>query len=380
MHAAGEPVQDLLAKLQGQAKERMLRAYAPKSKGTLASAIRKFARFAQHVEARVLFQMSAVTGDRGAAVHNEWTLVLFVEWLLRAISEKTGKPVKVSTIETYVSLLKGYFIFTYDFEMPVSTPRLTRMIALIKSDDPLGGQRSKRHGFRRRHLKALWKKGGPLCGAGADACTKLAALGTAWHCFARGGELCTSAGFAGPTRADLQFRTLKDGTRFAIMHLRPLKKRGAAACAKVPQYISEADGGGADVYMLLKRMVDADPVSASAAASTPLFRVMAKTGKTRRSITVAQLRKFVRDCAGAIGYGDRRLWGAHSGRIGGATDLASTGKASELLLKAKGRWASDIGKIYARMTRRSQLAASRLMHEARGRDLEEIHPGFTQGV
>ena len=65
MHAAGEPVQDLLAKLQGQAKERMLRAYAPKSKGTLASAIRNFARFAQHVESRVLFQMSAVTGDRG---------------------------------------------------------------------------------------------------------------------------------------------------------------------------------------------------------------------------------------------------------------------------------------------------------------------------
>ena len=60
MHAAGEPVQDLLAKLQGQAKDRMLRAYAPKSKGTLASAIRKFARFAQHVESRVLFQMSAV--------------------------------------------------------------------------------------------------------------------------------------------------------------------------------------------------------------------------------------------------------------------------------------------------------------------------------
>ena len=211
MHAAGEPVQDLLAKLQGQAKDRMLRAYAPKSKGTLASAIRKFARFAQHVESRVLFQMSAVTGDRGAAIHNEWTLVLFVEWLLKAISEKTGKPVKVSTIETYVSLLKGYFIFTYDFEMPISTPRLTRMIALIKSDDPLGGQRSKRHGFRRRHLKALWKKGGPLCGAGADACARLAALGTAWHCFARGGELCTSAGFAGPTRADLQFKTLKDG-------------------------------------------------------------------------------------------------------------------------------------------------------------------------
>ena len=172
MHAAGEPVQDLLAKLQGQAKERMLKAYAPKSKGTLASAIRKFARFAQHVESRKLFQMSAVTGDRGAAIHNEWTLVLFVEWLLKAISEKTGKPVKVSTIETYVSLLKGYFIFTYDFEMPISTPRLTRMIALIKSDDPLGGQRSKRHGFRRRHLKALVEERvGPLHAAAPSGST-----------------------------------------------------------------------------------------------------------------------------------------------------------------------------------------------------------------
>ena len=46
----------------------------------------------------------------------------------------------------------------------------------------------------------------------------------------------------------------------------------------------------------------------------------------------------------------------------------------------KGRWASNIGRIYARMTRRSQLAASGLMQTARGRDLEELFPGFTQGV
>ena len=80
----------------------------------------------------------------------------------------------------------------------------------------------------------------------------------------------------------------------------------------------------------------------------------------------------------SIGYPVRSQWGAHSGRIGGATDLAATGKSSQLLLQAKGRWASDIGKIYARMTRRCQLAASRLMQKARGRDLEDIHPGFVQ--
>ena len=75
---------------------------------------------------------------------------------------------------------------------------------------------------------------------------------------------------------------------------------------------------------------------------------------------------------------DRHSWGAHSGRIGGATDLASTGKASALLLRAKGRWGSDVGAIYSRLTRRGLLAASRLMQRARGRDLEEIFPEFVQ--
>ena len=382
MHAVGSDVSDMLESLTGEARKRLLRAYAPKSKGTLQSAIRKLAAFARHIPSsrREMFMRSKFAGDKAAANHNEWTFILFVEWLLVDISKKTGKPVQSATIESYVSLLKGYLLFSYDFETPAQSPRLSRLIALIRSEDPMAGMRSKRHGFRRRHFRALWKKGGPLCGAGADACTRLAALGTAWTCLARGGELCTSKSFEGPKRSDLQFKSLKDGSRFAIVWLRPMKKKGQAQAAKVPQYIAEADGGGADTYMLLRRMVAADPVDPSAAASTPLFRVKARTGKTYRSVTVAQLRKHVRDCAAAIGYPKRKQWGAHSGRIGGATDLAATGKASELLLKAKGRWASDIGRIYARMTRRSQLAASRLMHQARGRDLEEIHPGFTQGI
>ena len=71
--------------------------------------------------------------------------------------------------------------------------------------------------------------------------------------------------------------------------------------------------------------------------------------------------------------------GAHSFRIGGATDLADQG-ASPLLLQSKGRWASDIGRIYARMTRRAQLAASRLMQRRGARDLEELFPSFTQAA
>ena len=95
---------------------------------------------------------------------------------------------------------------------------------------------------------------------------------------------------------------------------------------------------------------------------------------------VADVRAAVRRFAAIIGQKGTALWGAHSLRIGGATDLSATGKCSPALLAAKGRWASDIGNIYARMTRRSQLAASRLMHTAHGKDLEEIMPNFTQGA
>ena len=69
--------------------------------------------------------------------------------------------------------------------------------------------------------------------------------------------------------------------------------------------------------------------------------------------------------------------GAHSFRIGGASDLAEQG-ASQLLLQAKGRWAGDLGKIYARLTRRGLVRASRAMQKRGSRDLEEIYEAFAQ--
>ena len=51
---------------------------------------------------------------------------------------------------------------------------------------------------------------------------------------------------------------------------------------------------------------------------------------------------------------------------------STTGECSELLLQARGRWSSDIAKIYARMTKRAQLQASALLQKGRGRDLEDI--------
>ena len=97
-----------------------------------------------------------------------------------------------------------------------------------------------------------------------------------------------------------------------------------------------------------------------------------------KPLSVGRFRAALKAYAAALGYTDLSAWGAHSPRIGGATDLASTGECSELLLQARGRWSSDIAKIYARMTKRAQLQASALLQKGRGRDLEDIIPGFVQ--
>lgn len=61
--------------------------------------------------------------------------------------------------------------------------------------------------------------------------------------------------------------------------------------------------------------------------------------------------------------------------------LGATGKASPLLLQANGRWASNIGRIDTRMTRKCHLAASELMQTAKGLDAEElIMLGFVQAA
>eukprot|EP00327_Prymnesium_parvum_P009739 CAMPEP_0184391484 /NCGR_PEP_ID=MMETSP0007-20130409/14136_1 /TAXON_ID=97485 /ORGANISM="Prymnesium parvum, Strain Texoma1" /LENGTH=183 /DNA_ID=CAMNT_0026741611 /DNA_START=76 /DNA_END=628 /DNA_ORIENTATION=+ len=103
-------------------------------------------------------------------------------------------------------------------------------------------------------------------------------------------------------------------------------------------------------------------------------------GKPPRHISaVCMLRTLVRRRMRALGERNLDEWGAHSCRIGGATDLGSSKGASPLLLQARGRWASDIGKIYNRMTRQALLAASKMMYGApKGRDLEEIFPDFAQ--
>ena len=162
-----------------------------------------------------------------------------------------------------------------------------------------------------------------------------------------------------------------DGTRYARLMLTPLKKKGGVAGAKVPQFITAHSDEPWEPYHALRRLAEADIWRAG--ADQPLFRFSPSMAMSTNHFS-ALLKRY----AQMLGF-DPKEFGAHSARIGGATDLVALGGESvELLLQAKGRWQSDIGKIYARMTRRAHIAASRLMYSAKGRDLEEILPDFVQ--
>ena len=107
----------------------------------------------------------------------------------------------------------------------------------------------------------------------------------------------------------------------------------------------------------------------SRAATTPLFR-----GQGGRGLSCRAFKALVKRVAAGLGF-DPAEFGAHSPRIGGATDISDK---SPLLLQAKGRWAGDLGAIYSRLTRRGLVRASKAMQRRGGRDMEELHAAFAQ--
>lgn len=405
----------LLARLDEEVHAALRAAYAPRSKGPLATAARAFAAWAARVPGRELFVMPTVRGEIAAEAHNEWTLCLWAWHEGQRISEVTGRKLKAGTIESRVSLLKGLLSHRYGFQIAGEAPRLRSLLKLRRESDPQHGVRRKRRGLRRRHLRKLWRSNARVRANTFTALNEWAATTTAWHVLARGGEL------KGVRRSDLQFGVVhafgpnkphaactrmarrptrrrgawqdSRGRRYACIWLAPLKKRGAST-AKVPQYILEQPGEDWEPYAALRRLADApiwpdgDTWLFRASPSTPITTVRAAPAPTHSAATAnrrpapracpqGKFRALMKRNATALGYNPKEF-GAHSPRIGGATDIESTGAASQLLLQAKGRWQSDIGRIYARMTRRAHLAASALMHRAKGRDLEELLPTFTE--
>ena len=353
----------MLKRLHKGARYRLQHALARSSRRKLRSAMRHFSRFAAAVPDRALF-----TRD---PLHNEWTMCLYLEYCAVTPSARTGKPIAVNSAAGYASMLTAHWSREMGFQlMGGAAQRYPSIIKqLRKAEAP--STRRERRGLRRSHLQAAWRASASLRAETADAANVAAAISTAWQAVARAGELTVSKfdDTKHLTRGDI----VKTGSRATkdeayTMWIVPLKKKAAH---KVPIMFAKGDGGIADTYSMLERLEKLDPVPERERKRTPMFR------RARRALKPREFLRGVHDFARAAGQNPKKF-SKHSLRIGGATDLADAG-ASPLLLQAKGRWSGELGRIYARMTRRSQLAASKTMMSAKlGKDLEELFPGFVQ--
>ena len=108
------------------------------------------------------------------------------------------------------------------------------------------------------------------------------------------------------------------------------------------------------------------------------YRLPFFIGPSGEAWDTGDTRALARRMAVAVGIPSEQV-GARSFRIGGATDLrARHGQAGIVLIKERGRWASDVGLVYQRALVSTHLEASVSIGEAWGAEFEAVCPGWVQ--
>ena len=252
---------------------------------------------------------------------NEWTLLLWAHWLSRRVSTKTKRMLKAKSIESRISLAKGLLSHRYGFQLAGEAPRLRAWLKQKRQGDPVGTGRKKRRGLRRHHLRRLWKHSAAVRGRSLAALSAWAATTAAWHVLARGGELGSIR------RKHLEFSSA-GGREYAVLWVTPLKKKRGMQQPPLPQFIArQSEPEEWEPYMALKRL-------AEALGSDPEALLFTAAGG--KPMTTARFRAIIKNLVKLLRLAEKEF-GAHSPRIGGATDLMSKGECSEILLEAKGR-------------------------------------------
>ena len=357
----------------------------------LATALAWFSDF-QEYTGRVPFKNPNQAGN---IEYNQRTLDLFAEFIRAAKSRqrgRTGATIRADTISGYVSAIKT--AVTRAQRQPITSPDRNILLPLAlkqmrREQPPDGGTTSRtlKMGIRARHLREIAERWDKLSRKGAEM---WAAALLAHNLLLRGGEVGRSAKRAwdrhrGITLASFIFKEPcpeSDGCPwlFAIIvaikdtYVRNLPMR--IPIRRRSSWDDEPIVGAdpMDVYdaILIAWRMRAAEVPPDQFDSAPFF-----TSRDSRSPWTTQDSKdLARSVALKVGI-DPSLTGGKSFRIGGATDMREAlGDGSQNMIQQRGRWATDIARIYQRALVRSHLEASVAMGSAHAsRDLEEISKG-----
>ena len=152
----------------------------------------------------------------------------------------------------------------------------------------------------------------------------------------------------GLSRGDLSFREVmvdSVAVEEAVIRVRPCKKPNMRAGKTVEVVLR--DGVYLRPVTRLRALVEGDPTQGDPRA-TPLFRQASGA-----SFTTRYIRRMVKALARAVGE-DPRQYGAQSLRIGGAS-AALAAHVPANVIRALGRWDSDVYEVYTRASREAAL-------------------------
>ena len=300
-----------------------------------------------------------------AKLREELVVLRFVCWLVEV------RGVTPETARKYVSTVQAWHERRFGIKLAggLKMARLPAMLkGMVRSQ---GGRRPRklRKGVRPRVLQRAMAQ--EIGGTTAWEANWVACCTTGFCGLLRAAEMALGPGKRWAeatclTRADVTFHK-RGKRRWAVLMMRPCKNDKVEQGKRVPLLLP-AGGRYLDAYEALRRLFERDPVPESEAAGTPLFRDPA----TGAAFTTRHVRAVVKTLMASVGE-DPALFGAHSLRIGGATAALAKG-VPPVVIRAMGRWSSDIYEVYCRATEESVLRFGVAIGSADFVDLEgEYH-------
>ena len=274
-------------------------------------------------------------GDPAASLHNELTLLAWA-------ASMYNDGLAAGTISSYVSLAKTALSVRLGWTLTseATQTRLPRFLKGLRRLSPHGA-RKRRLGWRSRHMRLLRELFG--LPTGVEATSADALLNLSRQALLRGADFLPEQ--KGQFRPHL-FPTVGDwdeceasrndgvaGKRIYAQALcRPAKK--GAGKAKTELLHFPLGDGITDAFSSIRRHLQARVAANGGKPLSPDAPLVAHTDGS--SYTVKEMRTLVRNSAVAIGL-NAADFGAHSSRIGGATDLFASG-CPPAVIQILGRW------------------------------------------
>jgi len=367
--------------------------------GRLTTSLEWFEEFQADARRHPTFMPLSHSGDIEAKVYNQETLDMFSEYIRRRGSRMAGRRgecVKSDTIAVYVGQIKK--LRTHEAHHAITDPGVNVISSAahkrMRQLDGPAGERKLSLGLRARHLRQAAALG--FDRRSSRGALEWGAALMAHNLLARGGEICVCENAELDPERDLTLGAIEfmepsevsDDLPWLTAEFVPIKDTEARRRSVVMPIRRRAAGGklGEDpidafdaivmaMAVRLKRMPPARGRVQGPEASLPLF-----VGPKGKPWNTADSRRLARRIAASLDGLDETLYGGKAFRIGGATDYRAVygPEAAERLIRQRGRWWSDIHRLYERALASEHLQGSAAVGDARGAELEALCKGWAQ--